>query len=118
MNLAQLHLMEYGTRSCIWNSKYFILGEEFVANNEGGFIQAYDNTDTQIGGPGTDLLSRNDDIWLYDTDTGYLYYDEDGDQIMDDAVTVAKVKNNGNPLDEDSFKSSDIVYDNDDNGFA
>ena len=37
---------------------------------------------------------------------------------MDDAVTVAKVKNNYNPLDEDSFKSSDIVYDNDDNGFA
>ena len=59
------------------------------------------------------MLSRSDDIWLYDTSSGYLYYDEDGDQIMDDAVTIAKIKNNANILDKTTFKSSDIEYDHD-----
>ena len=87
---------------------------EFVANNIDGNIIAFDNTNTQIGtAPGTDLLSRNDDLWLYDTSSGYLYYDEDGDQFMDDAVTIAKVKNSGNILDNTTFKSSDIQYDDD-----
>ena len=37
---------------------------------------------------------------------------------MDDAVTIAKVKNNGNVLDETTFASSDITYEHDDHGDA
>ena len=87
-----------------------------IANNKDGNTVAFDNTDTQIGGVGFDLLSRTDDIWLYDTNSGYLYYDEDGDQFMDDAVTIAKVKNSGSVLDNTTFKSSDIQYDHDHSG--
>ena len=81
-----------------------------------GNVLAFDNTNTQIGGVGFDLLSRTDDIWLYDTSSGYLYYDEDGDQFMDDAITIAKVKNSGNVLDQTTFASSDIQYEHDDHG--
>ncbi|PPR26333.1 MAG: hypothetical protein CFH34_01025, partial [Alphaproteobacteria bacterium MarineAlpha9_Bin4] len=85
--------------------------KEFVASNNGG-IQAFDQTDAQIGiNPGTDLLSRNDDVWLYDTNTGLLYYDEDADQIMDDAITIAEVNDSGSVLGTNSLKSSDITYD-------
>ena len=90
--------------------------DEFLANNQGGNTVAFDNTNTQIGGVGFDLLSRTDDIWLYDTSSGYLYYDEDGDQFMDDAITIAKVKNGGNVLDQTTFASSDIQYEHDDHG--
>ena len=33
---------------------------------------------------------------------------------MDDAITIAKVKNGGNVLDQTTFASSDIQYEHDD----
>ena len=90
----------------------------FVASEDNGITQAFDNTDTSVTAQGIDLLNRNDDVWLYDTGTGYLYYDEDADQVMDDAVTIAKVKSDGITLDTNSFKSSDIIYNNDDGSLA
>ena len=35
---------------------------------------------------------------------------------MDDAITIAKVKNSGSALDNTTFKSSDIQYDDDGGG--
>ena len=83
------HVLVFGTVQA-----HDTLVGEFIANNKDGNV-AFDNTNTQIGGVGFDLLSRTDDIWLYDTTSGYLYYDEDGDQFIDDAITIAKVKNSG-----------------------
>ena len=75
----------------------------------GGF--AFDSiTDTAI----PDLLAIDIDYWYYDIDDGSLYYDENSDQFIDDAIFVAKVTNDGTPLTPQStIKSSDITYSDD-----
>ena len=71
----------------------------------GGF--AFDHTDTAQ----PDLLSINNDYWYYDVDDGSLYYDEDADQFMEDAVKIATVNRDGSALSAQStIKSSDISY--------
>ena len=56
-------------------------------------------------------LTINNDYWYYDTSDGYLYYDQDADQEMSDAVTIAKVTDStGNALDKTEILSSEIDY--------
>ena len=70
-------------------------------------IHAFDQTNTQV----SDLLAINNDYWYYDTSDGYLYYDQDADQEMSDAVTIAKVTDStGNALDKSEILSSEIDY--------
>ena len=77
----------------------------------GGF--AFDATDTAQ----PDLLSINNDYWYYDVDDGSLYYDEDADQFMEDAVKIATVTRDGSALSAQStIKSSDISYSDETDG--
>ena len=39
----------------------------------------------------SDLLITSNDYWYYDTTDGRLYYDEDADQFMEDAIEIGKV---------------------------
>ena len=100
------HVLVYGT----------VNGTEFMpdANSiieAGGF--AFDNTDTAQ----PDLLSINNDYWYYDVDDGSLYYDEDADQFMEDAVKIATVTRDGSALSAQStIKSSDISYSDETDG--
>ena len=100
------HVLVYGT----------VNGTEFMpdANSiieAGGF--AFDNTDTAQ----PDLLSINNDYWYYDVDDGSLYYDEDADQFMEDAVKIATVTRDGSALSAQStIKSSDISYSDENDG--
>ena len=74
-------------------------------DDAGGF--AFDNTDAIQ----PDLLSIDNDYWYYDVDDGSLYYDEDSDQFIDNAIKVATVTNDGSALTAQStIKSSDITY--------
>ena len=78
-------------------------------NDENQFVlDAFDETDTRV----SDLLEISDDRWYYDTNDGRLYYDEDADQFMEDAIEVARVLDESeNPLDNTELQSSDILYD-------
>ena len=71
------------------------------------FLDAYNATNTQVN----DLLSIDNDYWYYDTIDGNLIYDQDADQEMTDAVTIAKVTDNsGNALDKTEILSSELDY--------
>ena len=92
-----------------------VTGSEFMPDNTTTFsegfpelsIHAFDQTNTQV----SDLLAINNDYWYYDTSDGYLYYDQDADQEMSDAVTIAKVTDStGNALDKSEILSSEIDY--------
>ena len=92
-----------------------VTGSEFMPDNTITFsddfpelsIHAFDQTNTQV----SDLLTINNDYWYYDTSDGYLYYDQDADQEMSDAVTIAKVTDStGNALDKTEILSSEIDY--------
>ena len=71
----------------------------------------------------TELTSIDNDYWHFDTNTSKLYYDFDADQDLSDATEIATVQQtfydsyNGSEvsynLDEYSFYSSDITYDDD-----
>ena len=63
--------------------------------------------DTQVD----DLLNTSLDYWYYDTTDGYLYYDHDSDQSMEDAVQIAKVTDNLSTINKRRINSSDITYD-------
>ena len=90
-----------------------VLNNEFMVNStlndENQFVlDAFDETDTRV----SDLLEISDDRWYYDTNDGRLYYDEDADQFMEDAIEVARVLDESeNPLDNTELQSSDILYD-------
>ena len=94
------HVLVYGT----------VNGTEFMPDatsidDAGGF--AFDNTDTAQ----PDLLSIDNDYWYYDVNDGSLYYDQNSDQFIDDAVKIATVTNDGSTLTAQStIKSSDITY--------
>ena len=71
------------------------------------FLDAYNATNTQVN----DLLSIDNDYWYYDTIDGNLIYDQDADQEMTDAVTIAKVTDSsGNALDKTEILSSELDY--------
>ncbi len=91
-------------------------GQEFmpdssIDNSSGAeifTIDAFDETNNSV----TNLLSISNDHWYYDTTDGRLWYDEDADQFMDDAIEIARVMDkNEIPLDKSEFQSSDIFYD-------
>ena len=98
------HVLVYGKV----NGNEFMPDANSIAET-GGF--AFDSiTDTAI----PDLLAIDIDYWYYDIDDGSLYYDENSDQFIDDAIFVAKVTNDGTPLTPQStIKSSDITYSDD-----
>ena len=56
-------------------------------------------------------MSTSNDYWYYDTTDGYLYYDQDADQFIDDATIIAKITDNSNPLTKDELSSLDIQFD-------
>ena len=60
-----------------------------------------------------DLLAIDDAYWYYDTVDGSFYYDETADQNMEDAVKIAEVTSDGDPLTEDDLASSEISYNSD-----
>ena len=81
--------------------------ETFINGNPQLSLHAFDQTNTVVN----DLLSIDNDYWYYDTTDGYLYYDENADQEMSDAVTIAKVTNSdGNALNKAEILSSELDY--------
>ena len=102
-----------------------LTGQEFFPNTSFDYtsfqneISAYDQDNNRV----TELTSIDNDYWHFDTNTSKLYYDFDADQDLSDATEIATVQQtfydsyNGsevsNNLDEYSFYSSDITYDDD-----
>ena len=81
---------------------------DFSSGFEELVLDAFDETDTRV----PDLTAVSDDRWYYDNIDGRLYYDEDADQNMEDAIEIARITDaSDNPLDDTQFQSSDIVYD-------
>ena len=103
-----------------------LIGQEFFPNNSfdysGSFqneISAFDQDNNRV----TELTSIDNDYWHFDTNTSKLYYDIDADQDLSNATEVATVQQSfydsyygnevTNNLDEYTFSSSDITYDDD-----
>ncbi len=104
-----------------------ISGQQFSPDSSFNFttneieISAYD----QDNNPVNELTGIDNDYWHFDTSTSKLYYDEDADQDMSDAIEIATVQHTyyddetyghsyaeiSNNLGETSFNSSDITYD-------
>lgn len=105
---SQGHILVFGSSS---GSEFFpdmeVTFDEF--GDQVNTLVAFDETNTQIN----DLTTTDDDYWYYDTFDGSLYYDETSDQNMDDAVKIAKVTSDGDPLTKDDLASSDIYYNSD-----
>ena len=80
----------------------------YINGNPHSTIHAFDELNTAV----SNLLNISNDHWYYDTTDGQLYYDQDADQSMEDAVKIAKVTDiSENPLDKTELLSSDIQYD-------
>ena len=80
----------------------------YINGNPHSTIHAFDELNTAVA----NLLNISNDHWYYDTTDGQLYYDQDADQSMEDAVKIAKVTDiSENPLDKTELLSSDIQYD-------
>ena len=79
---------------------------EFMPTSVGAVIDAYDQNNNFV----PDLLTISNDYWYYDVNEGNLYYDEDADQFMEDAVLISKVTNSSNNLTITSFHASDLEY--------
>ena len=89
-----------------------VMGTEFMPDstivyNNPNTLDAFDQDNTVVN----DLLSIDNDYWYYDTTDGNLFYDQDADQEMTDAVTIAKVTDSdGNALDKTEILSSELDY--------
>ena len=91
-------------------------GSQFFPDSEDTFdefgnltttLHAYDETNNPVD----NLLTIDDGFWYYDTVDGSFYYDETADQNMEDAVKVAEVTNDGDPLTKDDLAGDNIYYD-------
>ena len=88
-----------------------VMGTEFMPDSTDisgtFFLDAFTATNTNVN----DLLSIDNDYWYYDTTDGNLFYDQDADQEMTDAVNIAKVTDSdGNALDKTEILSSELDY--------
>ena len=92
-----------------------VMGTEFMPDSSNTItngipniaIDAYDQNNALVN----DLLTIDNDYWYYDTTDGNLFYDQDADQEMTDAVTIAKVTDSdGNALDKTEILSSELDY--------
>ena len=70
-------------------------------------LDAFDQDDNVVN----DLTNISTDHWYYNTRDGNLFYDQDADQDMTDAVTIAKVTDSeGNALSKTEILSSELDY--------
>ena len=94
---SQGHVLVYGQVS----ENSFVLDNSNAAD-----YSAFDQNDNRI----LDVSQISTDYWYYNTDNGDLFYDEDADQDMTDAVQIANVKSFNSVLNSNQFTSSDIEY--------